>query len=168
MNNTLILTYPDTHSLRKALLRINIAYEGSEIKNLIGVNFPVKFLNDWVKTKNPVLTEEEKKIFYMAKNYQYVIAFTENDKNTFLHESAHALYFLDANYREKAHYIWNNLSEKLRNKISKDLELLGYKSQNFIDEFQAYTVEDSSFFGKSNKAELWTKIKPLIVILKKN
>ena len=147
--------------LRNALLRINTAYEGGELKGpLKGVNFPVSFLKEWAVGKT--ITDEEKNILYKARNYRYVIAAVENDYDTLLHEKAHALFFLDKNYREKATAFWESLSEKARNKIEKTLKLLGYKSDNFVDEFQAYTVEDPSFFGK----RVWQEIKPLQEILK--
>jgi hypothetical protein len=166
MNNTLILTYPTDMLLRKALLRINTAYEGGELKGpLQGVNFPVQFLNDWAKSKT--LTDEEKSIVYKAKNYTYVIAAVENDNSTLLHEKAHALFFLDKSYREKAIIIWESLSEKVRKNITNTLKSLGYKSDNFLDEFQAYAVEDPFFFGKSSYAELSQKIKPLKLSLNK-
>lgn len=167
MNNTIILTYPNDMLLRKALLRINTAYEGGELKgSLQGVNFPVKFLNDWVKSTK-TLTDEEKNIIYKAKNYTYVIAAVENDYSTLLHEKAHALFFLDKNYREKATAIWESLSEKVRKNITNILKSLGYKSDNFLDEFQAYAIEDPFFFGKNAYLELSQKIKPLKLSLNK-
>jgi hypothetical protein len=166
MNNTLILTYPNDMLLQKALLRINTAYEGGELKGpLQGVNFPVQFLNEWVKSKT--LTEEEKSIVYKARNYTYVIAAVENDHSTLLHEKAHALFFLDKSYREKATSIWESLSEKVRKSITNTLKSLGYKSDNFLDEFQAYAVEDPFFFGKSAYTEVSQKIKPLKLSLNK-
>lgn len=167
MNNTLILTYPNDMLLRKALLRINTAYEGSELKGpLQGVNFPVKFLNDWIKSIE-TLTDEEKTIVYKARNYAYVIAVVENDYSTLLHEKAHAMYFLDKSYREKTITIWESLSEKIQKNIIRTLDSLGYRSNNFLDEFQAYSVEDPFFFGKRYYAELSEKIKPLQDMLKK-
>lgn len=160
MENILILTYPNDMLLKKSLYRIHTSYEAGKLSGkLKGINFPVNFLNTWSKTIIP--TQEEQKIITQSRKYLYVIAVTENDPKTLIHEKAHALFFLNNTYKKQAEKIWNNLTEKTQKIIITNLKLWGYNQEHFIDEFQAYSIEDSSVFGKSSYMEISSKIKPL-------
>jgi len=60
-------------------------------------------------------------------------------KNHLKHEIAHALFFLDQDYQEKARTIVEGIDSK---KIKKHLARQGYKENNFIDEIQASLIEE--------------------------
>ncbi|KAH6567655.1 hypothetical protein BASA50_004761 [Batrachochytrium salamandrivorans] len=78
----------------------------------------------------------------------YVIAGIKGDRSTFLHEWAHARYFLDTLYRAEATRIWESLDTVVRRSIEKDLLMRQYQPTVLIDEFQAYLVETPADFGK--------------------
>ncbi|KAJ3338231.1 hypothetical protein HDU93_009820 [Gonapodya sp. JEL0774] len=98
---------------------------------------------------------------------RYLVAFTRGDGSTFRHELAHALFYLCTGYRDAVVELWDSLAsdqavtsggerirfgtagKQLRSMVEKRFREWGYHSRNFVDEFQAYTVEDPTWFEKN-------------------
>jgi hypothetical protein len=131
----------------KYLIDIANIYEG-EMKDRIGLNFPVSFLYK----KEYKDLKEIKEAIKNAKDTEYVIVYKNGDKNTKMHELMHAKYYMDENYKKNVDEMWENLSEKSKTKVIGMLKKMGYDITNMnivIDEFQAYyKTEKSNFFGK--------------------
>ncbi|KXS20888.1 hypothetical protein M427DRAFT_51844 [Gonapodya prolifera JEL478] len=96
---------------------------------------------------------------------QYVVAFTSGDSSTLRHELAHAVFYLCPEYRTIAVTLWDDMASdrvssvtgvrfggagrQLRQSVEKLFREWGYHGNNFVDEFQAYTVEDAAWFERS-------------------
>lgn len=76
-----------------------------------------------------------------------------SDESSIPHEALHALYFLHAGYRDEVQRVWDRLSKKCQSIIQRDLALRGYGEHVWVDEFQAYVVEDVAEFGNRAKQE---------------
>ncbi|KAI9027974.1 hypothetical protein DFJ74DRAFT_704018 [Hyaloraphidium curvatum] len=77
----------------------------------------------------------------------YVVAHIAGDTSTLRHELAHALFFLEETYRDLARGIWNALAKEHRTAVEGALAALGYDEVNYADEFQAYTLEDHTYWA---------------------
>ena len=87
----------------------------------------------------------------IANSYKYVIAFVSGDQITRRHEFLHAKYYLDLEYRQQATRLWSRLADRDRARIEKLFTEIGYNTDRFIDEFQAYYFEGGkSILGKLN------------------
>ncbi|KAJ3123552.1 hypothetical protein HK100_011576, partial [Physocladia obscura] len=87
----------------------------------------------------------------------YVIAIVTNDKSTFTHEYAHAMYHLSELYRlHCTQTIARPEYEFLNAHVHKELQVWGYANEAFEDEFQAYVVEGPAMtvFGRSWGADV--------------
>ncbi|KAJ3295073.1 hypothetical protein HDU79_009909 [Rhizoclosmatium sp. JEL0117] len=87
---------------------------------------------------------------------EYIIAHTISDKDTFVHEWAHAVYYLRPQYRALCEKVLlEQANESLRTHVQKELRVWGYDDAVYLDEFQAYVVEGPvSVFGKKWAGEL--------------
>jgi len=71
----------------------------------------------------------------------YIIGTSEEDKDfkgTFNHELAHGLFYSDEKYKKNALDLVHNIMPSTRKFLDKKLEKLGYTSEFFVDEIQAY------------------------------
>lgn len=76
-----------------------------------------------------------------------------SDEGSMSHEVLHALYFLHAGYRDEVQRMWDGLTKKCRSIVQRDLTLKGYGEHVWVDEFQAYVVENVAEFGNRTKQE---------------
>ena len=126
-NKVLSLIFDDLIEMRTKIEPIATKYEGA-IDNRIGYNFPKKYLNFSIVTN---------------KEFEYVIAYVNGDRNTAIHEMSHAKFYLDSDYRKHATKIWNNLKYLKKQKIEKRFRDLGYHHEStFVDEYAAYLAEN--------------------------
>lgn len=96
-----------------------------------------------------------------GKTY-YLIGAEKGDKTTLAHEVAHALYFLNYEYREEMNQLLYKLSEKLHKTINEHLLSVGYIEEVLGDEKQAYisTGSNKLYFTKK-------QYKPFLKVYKK-
>jgi hypothetical protein len=90
-------------------------------------------------------------------NTHYYLIGSNSDKSTIAHECAHALYFLDKEYKKNTKLILNKLYKSVYKKAEKVLFDLGYDKSVIDDELQAYlSTEFYSLKAKAkfNKKEL--------------
>lgn len=109
-------------------------------KNWAGFNFPSHVLHE--VNKKMKLTTRENQIFNLLKNREkcYIIGVNKNEhKNTYRHEVAHGLYFLNKEYKKEVIKILKN---KNLNPIKKILRKMGYHNSVLTDEVQAYLCFD--------------------------
>ncbi|KAJ8327931.1 hypothetical protein QVD99_006335 [Batrachochytrium dendrobatidis] len=83
-----------------------------------------------------------------SANVLYIISGLKGDRSTFLHEWAHARFFLDASFKAESTRIWDALDPQLKRHIQKELLMRNYRPDVFVDEFQAYVLESAEDFGK--------------------
>lgn len=167
----LILEFSTLQSMEAGLGRVHKLYEGGELKgNLKGVNFPYELYKKYVE-KN-VLTPEEKvvqKQIEKQTGITYIVGILKGDgqeyglspkeyKQTCTHETAHYRYYSDERYRKKVQKIWESLGRDVRVYIEKKLKELGYKDEKIVDEFQAYLIEDSKYFGNRVESSIVQKL----------
>lgn len=160
----LILEFSTSQSMEAGLGRVHKLYEGGELKgNLKGVNFPYELYKKYVE-KN-VLTPEEKvvqrnieKQIEKTTGIRYIVGILKGDRYTKIHETAHYRYYSDERYRKKVQKIWESLGRDVRVYIEKKLKELGYKDEKIVDEFQAYLIEDSKYFGNRVERSIVQKL----------
>lgn len=68
----------------------------------------------------------------------YLLGAVAKDRDTLSHEIAHGLFYTTPSYKKEMTALVKALPVKLRNKIYKRLEKLGYTKEVFVDECQAY------------------------------
>jgi len=114
-----------------------------------GFNVPGVMVDEFFATFRH-LTNREEAIYReihthvdVRKPY-YIIGSHGNDKAVFNHEYAHAMYYLNPDYRGDAfESIWG-MSDSVKNRIFKKFEKLGYHEDVFEDELQAYLATASA------------------------
>jgi len=109
-------------------------------KDWAGFNFPSHVLHSVNNSMD--LTVREKQIFNLLKSIDrgYIIGVNKNEpKNTYRHEIAHGLYFLNKEYKKEVKKILNG---KNLNPIKKVLKKMGYHNSILTDEVQAYLCFD--------------------------
>ncbi|KAJ3237109.1 hypothetical protein HDU81_009989 [Chytriomyces hyalinus] len=83
---------------------------------------------------------------------QYLIAHLNGDKSTFVHEWAHAVFYLQPSYQTACAAVFNDasqVSDSFKTHVTKELILWNYSPSVILDEFQAYLVEGpATVFGK--------------------
>lgn len=111
-----------------------------------GFNFPSYVLKPFREGKFPELTEREKSVLERFSNKKdfYVIGTYKskcerNDKSTKKHEIAHALFYLNSQYRAEVTKVLATLNLK---PIFKYLKQMGYHKDVFLDESHAYLLTD--------------------------
>lgn len=85
-------------------------------------------------------------------NSKYYLIGSNTDKSTIAHEVAHALFFLDKDYRKKTKEILKKLHKSVYKKAEKVLFELGYDKSVTEDELQAYF--STEFYSLKSKAKL--------------
>ena len=93
------------------------------------------------------LSADEKNLLKRCEGYHgsfYVIGTTRgcDDVNVLKHELAHAMFYLNDNYRIEAAKVINSLSKLTSDGMKKWLKSIGYHELAFVDEMQAYIVSD--------------------------
>ncbi|KAJ3075167.1 Cilia- and flagella-associated protein 70 [Podochytrium sp. JEL0797] len=86
-----------------------------------------------------------------GKTMHYLIAHTTADRSTFVHEWAHAVFYLRHEYRVLCESVFRDqASDEFRAHLTKELvQLWNYDPSVVLDEFQAYVVEGPlNVFGK--------------------
>ncbi|RKP04042.1 hypothetical protein CXG81DRAFT_8747 [Caulochytrium protostelioides] len=78
----------------------------------------------------------------------YVVAAIGQDRSSFLHEYAHAVYYLNPSYAEAASDAYAALPSDLRAAVEKELAFRNYAPAMFADEWQAYLQEGLADYGK--------------------
>jgi hypothetical protein len=82
----------------------------------------------------------------------YYLIGSDSNKSTIVHEVAHALFFLDKEYRSKTKEILKKLHKSVYKKAEKVLFELGYDKSVIDDELQAYFATE--FYSLKSKAKL--------------
>lgn len=180
-SGVLILQFSTISSLQKCLERPHIAYEGAELRGpLKGVNFPVMHLLQWatmirkenltkdelemfslIRTKNKKSLMDWENVYEKQLESRYLLACVAGDMSTMLHEWAHAVYYLDEDYKRLSHQLYEQLPGDIKEIIDKELAFRNYRDDVFVDEFQAYVVEGPSELGKKLTMQLMQSHKML-------
>jgi hypothetical protein len=114
-----------------------------------GFNFPGSVLRSFFKGKFSPLTVDESQVlrFFDDKPLPrtYVIATPQGaDPRLLKHELAHALYFLDPEYKKEVNTALHEVDlEPLQKLFAEHLELSHYHKAVLMDEFQAYLAHGS-------------------------
>jgi hypothetical protein len=58
------------------------------------------------------------------------------------------MFHLAPTYRDFVKEQWTSLDKKLQKVIEKELEMRNYKKEMYLDEFQAYLLDDPADFGR--------------------
>ncbi|KAJ3196601.1 hypothetical protein HK101_008393 [Irineochytrium annulatum] len=170
-SGTVILIYPDAATLSSALSRANTSYEGAELRGpLRGANMPItsflKFCDGLQDSGGSALEEDEKHVREVIKEAKlaavtakveppcYLIAAVKADRPTLAHEWAHARFYVDEDYRAQCVKVYDTLDEAVRAGIIKELIGWNYQPAGYVDEFQAYVVEDAGSFGEKWRSAL--------------
>lgn len=133
-----------------------------------GFNVPSKILKPFYDGKFQELTVREQKILKTFKNHSkfYLIATAKNknkanNQSVIRHEIAHALFYLNPDYRKAAIKTLKGLNLK---PIHKYLKKLGYHPEVFLDECHAYILTDmDNMPAEGIKVEPYRKAHELLV-----
>jgi hypothetical protein len=136
-------------------------WTGFNIPGHIIKNFFFVFRFNLTKEEIRLKEEVEKKLD-LSKPF-YIIASLMEDKRVITHEVAHALYYLNKDYKKKMLNLTLALSEDIHNSMERALLDLGYCEEVINDEIQAClstgSVEDLKWLFKFKIKE----IKPMIL-----
>jgi len=176
LDNVLFLEFSNRKDLTTTMFRVQEYYESNnkKIRNKIfttedfieeytdargnidyfsfweGFNVPGNIINNFFKsfelTKREINFKKTIEKFLDRKKDYYVIA-TDGDNTTLKHELAHALYYLNEEYREKVQKIIKSIPASEHKKLINNLNKLQYNDSVHIDEIQAY-------LATSKKSEL--------------
>jgi hypothetical protein len=123
----------------------------------LGHNIPGKIVSEFFNLVNvDSLNDSEKHLLEQIVNLNlisfepgcsvllvefYLIGYIENDSSSKKHELSHAYYNLNQSYRNSVQQLYDSLSRKELAKVNACLELRGYSSDLYTDEFGAYLLE---------------------------
>lgn len=114
-----------------------------------GYNIPGKIIKEVMDKGIPDFNKYDatmQKIYsHCNKSYPdfYLIGTLENPKTTtFEHELAHALYYLNPEYKNDMDSIIEKMDKKEKKLLIKRFKEMGYHKSVFIDEIQAYSVSN--------------------------
>jgi hypothetical protein len=116
-----------------------------------GFNFPSSVYQEW-RRLNPQATPYEAKFIACVEKALpagqpfYVIAMLENDAGTLDHEIAHAMFFLNREYRAAASSLVRRLPKALREQMGRALRDLGYARGVVVDEINAFLATSSDTY----------------------
>ena len=120
-----------------------------------GFNVPSTALEPFYQGKFDPLTKKEKRLLSLFKNLQgrfYVIGiYKDGRKGTLNHELAHALFFIDDDYR---HAVCQAMRDYDTSALQKQLAKAGYARHVIPDEVQAYVVAPADNLGRVSRALL--------------
>lgn len=111
----------------------------------LGFNIPSKFIlecqsnipdhNEWDKIMSDIVT----KVIDTSGDTFYLLGIKEGDNDVLDHEVAHGLFFTDKAYQIEMTSLYNDLPDRVRNKVHSYLRNSGgYSEEVFMDETQAY------------------------------
>lgn len=129
----------------------------SYFEDWVGFNIPgsslIKFWNVFTE-KEGILRPKEAELFTHIKDFVfnddpnfYVIGTFDADERTIAHETRHANYYLDREYRQTCDDIFKELPESVKDAVTLRLLEMGYSDTVIPDETQAY-------FGTESPASL--------------
>ena len=148
-DNVMIFLFRSSLQLSLAFGRVHEDYEGGKLKGpLKGINFPFEFYKDWISSHKESLNSLEKQVYDLIKDCKYIIASLIGDQSSLYHEWAHAYYFLNPKFQIFVQEMFDDLPAQIKKVILNDLKMKGYSSNVFLDEFQAYVLENPNEFGK--------------------
>lgn len=144
-NGILHMVYQSKQEMNTALKDISYSIERNK-QTYEGHNFPYSsFLHIFEFPKNKKRTKEHKE----EKDVEYVIGYVEGDEVSRMHELYHAKYYMDKSHREKVKKLWDSLSKKKQDEITRGLNNMGYPQHLHLDEFQAYHFSEPIRKGKN-------------------
>lgn len=118
-----------------------------------GFNVPSTAFQPFYEGKFDPLTEKEKRLLGLFRNLQsrfYVIGIYDGGKKgTLTHELAHALFFIDDDYRKAVREAMRGYDTS---PLEKQLAKAGYARHVIPDEVQAYIVAPSGELGAASRA----------------
>lgn len=110
-----------------------------------GFNIPDHVLEDFDYIFNVLegdITLKENNLFGILpiykRNKYYVIGAIKGDKDVIYHELAHALFYLNKDYKKEMKKLVNELPKRIRKRVEKHLLNIGYSKTVLADEIQAY------------------------------
>jgi hypothetical protein len=116
------------------------------------------------------INKKQKLLPYLSGlKYNYYISTVESATSTLDHESYHALYAIDREYRQLCEKIWNRSDAQFKHHVESVLRSLSYHPDVWIDEFQAFTCTEPTYWGSkyysyarsiSHKMIIYFKSKP--------
>ena len=119
-----------------------------------GFNIRGDLFNEWLGKRGDIpfstlekqlVDEVDAEFEYQNSNQFFIIAYMKGDKVTKKHELLHALYYLNAEYREKVNAILDKVSTKRAKRYLQTMDYtFGGKHGDWIlyDEIQAYVLSD--------------------------
>ena len=113
-----------------------------------GFNVPSTALQPFYEGKFDPLSEKEKRLLRLFKDLHgrfYVIGtYDSGAKDSFTHELAHALFFMDDRYRKAVREVMRSYNT---NKLAKQIADVGYAKHVETDEIHAYMISPSGKLG---------------------
>ena len=135
-----------------------------------GFNVPGATFNSWAtKFKDMSSRELEliRLVFASMQDYTdsryYVIATVEGDDSVEEHEIAHALYYVNDEYRSKMEKLNASLDVDVRLLLTNEFAILGYSHSVFEDELQAFlSTSDFEYMNKrfGMTEEMYDRVTP--------
>ena len=175
--NTYLISFDNTVNMCKTLLRFAEHYESPKFRNKIftlkefkawykttrngeftyyhdwgGFNVPSYVFESFRQKKFNPLSEREKSFLGAIHNLKglfYIIASTKNNTRTILHETAHGLFYLNKEYRDKVVKI---LSKHDTKAACRTLLKGGYCKEVLPDELNAYILSGDMWVIKDRRA----------------
>jgi pyruvate/2-oxoacid:ferredoxin oxidoreductase alpha subunit len=124
-----------------------------------GFNIPGPIIDNLYKEKiedyniyDDIIINIHRQAIKETGSTQYYLIGSNSDKSTIAHECAHALFFLDKEYKKKTKEILKKLHKSVYKKAEKVLLGLGYDKSVIDDELQAYL--STEFHSLRSKAKL--------------
>jgi hypothetical protein len=149
IDHVLIVLCKSRSQLSLAFSRVHEAYEGGKLKGpLKGVNMPFEFYINWYSDHDQSEQEKSMHDLIIDSDCKYIIASLIGDQSSLYHEWAHAYYHLNPEFQIIVKEMFDALPDHIKKVIIYDLQMKGYSSVNFLDEFQAYLIENANEFGK--------------------
>jgi len=173
LNKLYMLKYPDQFTLTSTFMRLQEFYESpyktirnkhfswDEMFKKYVKNNTFTYFSDWTGFNVPgvviiqffyvfgdELLKKEKALYNTIKsliskhsNDFYLIGVFQNED--IKHEVAHGLYYLDRVYRTKMKNLIRQIDAKKLNELCLNLADKGYCKEVFMDEIQAYAIDDN-------------------------
>ncbi len=186
--NIYLLKFKDQYSLTSTFLRFSEHYESPKFRGKVfslnefkqwyastkkgkftyykdwnGFNIPSHILQPFYAGKFDPLTTKEKqllKLFEDTNDQFYIIGIQEEKKSAFHHELAHALFYVNLDYRKKVLdcLLLGNITS-----FKKELVEKGYCLEVLDDEVNAYAVEGSKKFKTKIPSKLVHQLQKLFL-----
>ena len=112
---------------------------------------------DWTEKEKKyiedVMNLVGKEDFARKKRFCVINSFEKKKSTVFKHELAHAIYYVDSNYKIAANKFFKSLKQDFRKKIISIVKGDGYPDDQVSDEINARLSTERTFAAMSNKAE---------------